>query len=68
MGKILEIFRCDQCTYCLYLLDSLGEWVCIKNNDKQIEDLCSIPDWCPLEDKKGGHYVKQKSNKEMVGR
>ena len=51
-GKILIIIRCVECVHCEYLLDSLGEWVCRKNNDKVIEDIQTIPDWCPLEDKK----------------
>ena len=54
MGKILEIYKCADCIYCEYILEKVpgNRWICLKNNDKQIDNLYEIPDWCPLEDKK----------------
>jgi hypothetical protein len=45
MKKIIEIEACFECPK----LSGSSSWKCRKSN-MNIEDITTIPDWCPLED------------------
>lgn len=59
--KICYIEECYQCRHCgfdsEYAYDNEG-W-CNKL-DREIDNVCSMPEWCELEDKKGDNICLRK--------
>lgn len=48
--KMVEVNKCLECPY-QSGVDECGYPAVIRDNHKQIPDLDTIPDWCPLQDK-----------------
>ena len=46
MSEIIEADRCDECPHCLGL--GWASWCCF--GDRQIDDVTTVPTWCPLDD------------------